>query len=126
MKRLYTAILILSVILGASLFALIQCYQFQQQAIPLLQQVLTDAESGRLTQAAALAKQFNESWQTTKDSMVWYIRHEPLERITDIAARLEYLARYDDVAQLTAQTSQLLICVDELYDNELPSLKNLA
>ena len=91
-----------------------------------MQQVLTDAESGRLTQAAALAKQFNESWQTTKDSMVWYIRHEPLERITDIAARLEYLARYDDVAQLTAQTSQLLICVDELYDNELPSLKNLA
>lgn len=126
MKRLYTAILILSVILGASLFALIQCYQFQQQAVPLLQQVLTDAESGHLTQAAALAKQFNESWQTTKDSMVWYIRHEPLERITDIAARLEYLARYDDVAQLTAQTSQLLICVDELYDNELPSLKNLA
>ena len=41
MKRLYTAILILSVILGASLFALIQCYQFQQQAVPLLQQVLT-------------------------------------------------------------------------------------
>lgn len=126
MKRLYTAILILAVILSASVFTLIQCRQFQQHSVPLLQQILEDAESGRLTQAAALAKQFNESWQQTKDSMVWYIRHEPLERITDIAARLEYLARYDDIAQLTAQTNELLICVDELFDNELPSLKNLA
>lgn len=126
MKRLYTAILVLTVIISTSVFTLIQCHRFQQQSIPLLQQVLADAESGRLTQAAASARQFNESWQKTKDSMVWYIRHEPLERITDIAARLEYLARYDDIAQLTAQTSELLICVDELFDNELPSLKNLA
>lgn len=51
-------------------------------------------------QAAILAEQLSESWSKTKNSMVWYIRYEPLERISDITSRLEFLARYNDLPQL--------------------------
>ena len=68
----------------------------------------------------------SESWSKTKNSMVWYIRYEPLERISDITSRLEFLARYNDLPQLMAQANQLLTCVHELYDNELPLLRNLV
>lgn len=58
--------------------------------------------------------------------MVWYIRHEPLERITDISSHLEYLAKYNDLSQLLAQANQLMTCIDELYHDELPLLRNLV
>ena len=80
----------------------------------------------KMDQAAILAEQLSESWSKTKNSMVWYIRYEPLERISDITSRLEFLARYNDLPQLMAQANQLLTCVHELYDNELPLLRNLV
>lgn len=126
MKRLYPAIILIAIILGVSVFTMFQCRQFYQESTHLLSDLMEQAESGRLEQAAALAVQFNDYWDQMKNDMVWYIRHEPLERITDISSRLEYLARYDDRAQLLAQTNELLTCVRELYDNELPLVRNLV
>lgn len=104
MKRLYATIALLLGILSLSLFALFQCRYYCTQT----------------------AEQLSESWSKTKNSMVWYIRYEPLERISDITSRLEFLARYNDLPQLMAQANQLLTCVHELYDNELPLLRNLV
>ena len=112
MKRIYAAIAFLLVIVSTSLFTIKQCYDF--------------AQNQQLDQAAEVAAQFFDQWSQTKDSMVWYIRHEPLEKITDISARLEQLARYGDISQLLAQTKELSIRVDELYRNELPLLRNLV
>lgn len=126
MKRFYGAIAMLSLIVCCSVFTLLQCRNFHSTAVKQLSQMMESAENGRPQQAAVLAEQFYESWQETKDSMVWYIRHEPLERITDISSRLEYLAKYNDLSQLLAQANQLMTCIDELYHDELPLLRNLV
>lgn len=126
MKRLYTTIALLLVILSLSVFTLFQCKRYCSETVSLVSKVIEEAENGRLEQAAVLAEQLNESWSKTKNSMVWYIRHEPLERVSDIASRLEFLARYGDLPQLIAQANQLRTCVDELFDNELPLLRNLV
>ena len=110
MKRIYAAIAFLLVIVSTSLFTIKQCYDFRSRALPQLEQLSAYAQNQQLDQA----------------SMVWYIRHEPLEKITDISARLEQLARYGDLSQLLAQTKELTIRVDELYHNELPLLRNLV
>lgn len=126
MKRLYATIALLLGILSLSLFALFQCRYYCTQTAEQVSQIIQYAENGRLDQAAILAEQLSESWSKTKNSMVWYIRYEPLERISDITSRLEFLAKYNDLPQLMAQANQLLTCVHELYDNELPLLRNLV
>lgn len=126
MKRFYGAIAMLSLIVLCSVFTLLQCRNFHSTAVAQLTQMMESAENDRPQQAAVLAEQFYESWQETKDSMVWYIRHEPLERITDISSHLEYLAKYNDLSQLLAQANQLMTCIDELYHDELPLLRNLV
>ena len=126
MKRLYATIALLLGILSLSLFALFQCRNYCTQTAEQVSQIIQYAENGRLDQAAILAEQLSESWSKTKNSMVWYIRYEPLERISDITSHLEFLARYNDLPQLMAQANQLLTCVHELYDNELPLLRNLV
>lgn len=82
MKRLYAAIAFLLIILATSAFTIFQCRQFHDQAIPQVEQIIEYAETGHLEQAAGLSGQFFDSWSKTRDSMVWYIRHEPLEKIT--------------------------------------------
>ena len=126
MKRLYPAIILIVLILGLSVFTQLQCRRFYQEGTQLLSELMQQAKSGHLEEAAALAGQFYDHWDQTKNAMVWYIRHEPLERITDISSRLMYLAIYDDRAQRLAQTNELMVCVRELYDNELPLLRNLV
>ena len=123
MKRIYAAIAFLLVIVSTSLFTIKQCYDFRSRALP---QLSAYAQNQQLDQAAEVAAQFFDQWSQTKDSMVWYTRHEPLEKITDISARLEQLARYGDLSQLLAQTKEPTIRVDELYHNELPLLRNLV
>ena len=112
--------------MSTSLFTIKQCYDFRSRALPQLEQLSAYAQNQQLDQAAEVAAQFFDQWSQTKDSMVWYIRHEPLEKLTDISARLEQLARYGDLSQLLAQTKELTIRVDELYHNELPLLRNLV
>lgn len=87
LKRLYAAIAFLLIILATSAFTIFQCRQFHNQAIPQVEQIIEYAETGHLEQAAGLSGQFFDSWSKTRDSMVWYIRHEPLEKITGIASR---------------------------------------
>lgn len=125
MKRLYAAIAFLLIILTTSAFTIFQCRQFHDQAIPQVEQIIEYAETGHLEQAASLSGQFFDSWSKTRDSMVWYIRHEPLEKITGIASRLESLAHYGDLSQLIAQANELIVHIDELYHNELPLIQNL-
>ena len=125
MKRLYAAIAFLLIILATSAFTIFQCRQFRDQAIPQVEQIIEYAETGHLEQAAGLSGQFFDSWSKTRDSMVWYIRHEPLEKITGIASRLESLAHHDDLSQLIAQANELIVHIDELYHNELPLIQNL-
>ena len=122
MKRLYAAIAFLLIILATSAFTIFQCRQFHNQAIPQVEQIIEYAETGHLEQAAG---QFFDSWSKTRDSMVWYIRHEPLEKITGIASRLESLAHHGDLSQLIAQANELIVHIDELYHNELPLIQNL-
>ena len=125
MKRLYAAIAFLLIILATSAFTIFQCRQFRDQAIPQVEQIIEYAETGHLEQAAGLSGQFFDSWSKTRDSMVWYIRHEPLEKITGIASRLESLAHRGDLSQLIAQANELIVHIDELYHNELPLIQNL-
>lgn len=81
MKRIYAAIAFLLVIVSTSLFTIKQCYDFRSRALPELEQLTAYAQNQQLDQAAEVAAQFFDQWSQTKDSMVWYIRHEPLEKI---------------------------------------------
>lgn len=125
MKRLYAAIAFLLLILATSVFTILQCRQFHDQAIPQVEEIIEYAETGRLEQAAGLSGQFFDWWMQVNNSMVWYIRHEPLEKITGIASRLESLAQNGDLSQLIAQANELIVHLDELYRNELPLIQNL-
>lgn len=116
----------LLVIVSTSLFTIKQCYDFRSRALPQLEQLSAYAQNQQLDQAAEVAAHFFDQWSQTKDSMVWYIRHEPLEKITDISARLEQLARYGDLYSYWRRQKELTIRVDELYHNELPLLRNLV
>ena len=80
MKRIYAAIAFLLVIVSTSLFTIKQCYDFRSRALPQLEQLSAYAQNQQLDQAAEVAAQFFDQWSQTKDSMVWYIRHEPLRK----------------------------------------------
>ncbi len=125
MKRLYTALVVLFVILSVSFYTLFQCKSLCDTAYKQVSQIESYAKSDRFSQAAALSQQFYQDWNHSKDSMVWYIRHEPLEKITALASHLPSLASNEDLTMLSAHCQELRIRIYELYHNEIPKLKNL-
>lgn len=125
MKRIYIAVLLLIAILGTASYSLFKIHSFKEEAVTILNEVKYKAESGSIEDATALACEFQQLWKITEKSMIRYVRHEPLDRIAGLAARLPYLGKYEDVSQLLAQTSELISAVENLWDNELPVLRNL-
>ncbi len=125
MKRLYTSLIVLFIILSVSFFTIIQCKNLCSEAYSQVLQIKENTKSDRPQEAVAMAQQFYKFWNKSKNSMVWYIRHEPLEKITALSSRLEALIQNDDLAMLEAYCDELLVRINELYHNEIPKLHNL-
>lgn len=126
MKRLIAATAFLLVILCTSIFGIFQCAAVHNYSQEALSQIATYAKAGRLEEAAGLAGQFFDFWNRAQDSMVWYLRHEPLEKITSISSRLQTLALLEERSILLTEISELQVHLDELYRGELPIWQNLV
>lgn len=125
MKRIYIAVALTLAIIGVSLHSVWRIYQLHRENAPVLEAALEAAEQGQLEQAALLAEEFRQRWQEKQQMLLRFVRHDPLDRITSLAARLPLLAEYGDVSQFVAQTSELQALLDNLLEDELPLLRNL-
>lgn len=125
MKRFAIACAIFLSMLIFSGFTLNDLYHTKIELLDKLDQIQSEAESGNYEKAAALSHDFNEYWDEEEKILIRYIRHTPLDAITSISARMESLARYEDVGQLLAHVEELRVNVLHLWDSEVPFIRNL-
>lgn len=125
MKRMLIAIAIVLAILGSSSFTLWRFYRMEQEAAPMLQAMQACADSEDLPEAVILAEQFRDLWTEYQPSFVRVARRDSLERIGRCAARLPALGQHGDSAEFAAAVQELAYCINELWESELPLLRNL-
>lgn len=125
MKRFFLALILMAGVLGVSAYSLTQVYTLKNTALPLLEQALEAAQQGNLAQAGELSQQVAALWEEQHQVLVFFLNHEPIDRISGLTARLPYLAAWEDASQFSAQTSELIDCIRSLWQDELPLPQNL-
>ena len=120
MKRLVIALCIIAALVGTNIYttALLK---------DLANGILSDIEAmekniGVLEpeQLGEMGDALLERWLDTEHTLSRFVRHNELDAITSVVARLPSFARYDSRALLSADLEQTRILIYDLLDFESP------
>ena len=125
MKRVLVAAVMLAVILLACWGGL----HYTRKSVALLMDSLEEIQQAVQQEgpraAEGLCREYNNLWHEREPWLGRFIRHQPLDTITGVAAQLESLSRYGDTAHLMAALDQLEVCLSHVLEEEIPSWKAL-
>ena len=125
MKRLMIAVLIVCIILISGIWSLWQFSLLKEKAIPIFDQMEEAAKQENFSAATVAAQQFLELWLSYEGKLIPFVRRDPLEAIGSCAARLPSLSEHEDVADYAAAVQELRYRFEELWESEIPMLRNL-
>lgn len=127
MKRLILSVVLLSAILGISLYS---HYNFRGHRDAILESVvqLQDLAQGPNRDPELLAKKsrdFFDDWDKREEILVLYISHGTLDHITQLIAELPALAQYEDWSSFMGRLDVVSALIDDLWRSYNPSYRNL-
>lgn len=125
MKRIFIAFALIIVIFGIAGFSLYHLYQFKTEGLDLLEQITQDVKNDRMEAAVEKAEAFRQLWAQAEGSLIQFVRRDPLEQITSISSRLPTLGEYGNISQFLALTEELHTLIEDLWEDELPTLHNI-
>ena len=120
MKRFLIAVFITSTLVVVNICVMLHLISNSTQilnAIPELQAAIA-AKDEKL---AEKLDAFCEDWYEMEDDMSRYVRHNHLENITSVVARMPSLARHEAYYELDADLEQVRILLQHLVDFETPA-----
>ncbi len=106
-------------------WSLWEFHSLREDTDPLLAAMEEAVEKSDPVAAEPAALAFKALWQDYEDTLLRLARREPLEQIGTYAAALPALARYGDIADFSSSVAELRYCMRELWESELPILKNI-
>lgn len=83
------------------------------------------AESGDSEKTAEEAKRITGRWIEEHHTLCRIVRHTQLDQVTLSVARLEFLAKYGETGELTAEINRCRILLEDIWDSELPIIRNI-
>ena len=92
------------------------------EKLDLIEASVTEENSQKTAQEC---EKFTQFWLEKEEVLCRIVRYEPLEEITVAAARLIPLAEFEEYGELSAEILRCRILMDEIYESERPSLRNI-
>ena len=75
--------------------------------------------------AAEKSKDFSAYWDSEHDLLERIVRHELLEQVTESVSKLYPLALYGEAADFYAELSVCKVLIEEIWESERPTIKNI-
>lgn len=125
MKRVIVAVTLIVLILAGSIWGLILLKGYATDISQQIDAVLEAVQSGDRNDYVAKAILLNRHWHEMEGTLVRYIRHNQIDDITGVMARIVYLAQYDDLSELAAELHRAKVLMQEVWYSETPRLKNI-
>ncbi|MEG1778769.1 MAG: DUF4363 family protein [Oscillospiraceae bacterium] len=120
MKRLWIAASAVLVIIVLSIFSLSYTYIVTNELTTQLNEIKTTIKHEDTVQTISLCKKYKAEWDEKEKTLVKFMRHEPLDRITGMSARISSLAEYGDKSELMAVLDELIDSTHHLLEEETP------
>ena len=81
--------------------------------------------NGNIENATEYSKYVTEKWLDKHHTICQIVRHTQMDQVTLAVSRLESLALYNESGELAAEIMRCKILLDEIWESELPTLKNI-
>lgn len=125
MKRLVVSIVMLVLILLLSVMNTFTLYNIRVELTQVLQNISDKLEAEGPHAVVKDAEEFEKLWLEREEKLLRFIRHSDLEQITWDSARLPYLAKYGDTAELAAELNRIHLQVNHLWETQVPRLQTV-
>lgn len=125
MKRLVVSIVMLVLILLLSVMNTFTLYNIRVELTQVLQNISDKLEAEGPHAVVKDAEEFEKLWLEREEKLLRFIRHSDLEQITWDSARLPYLAKYGDTAELAAELNRIHLQVNHLWETQVPRFQTV-
>ena len=120
MKRLIISLVMVALIIAFSISNTVTLYNVRGELNEHLNNMAQKLEGGEAQDVVEDTQQFQQLWLDREEKLVRFIRHTDLEQITWDCARLPYLAKYGDMAELTAEINRIQLQINHLWETQVP------
>ena len=125
MKRLIISLVMVALIITFSIVNTVTLYNIRGELNEYLNAISQKLNSGEAQDVVEDTQRFQEIWLDREEKLVRFIRHTDLEQITWDCARLPYLAKYGDMAELTAEISRIQLQINHLWETQVPRIRTI-
>ncbi|HNW04836.1 MAG TPA: DUF4363 family protein [Oscillospiraceae bacterium] len=126
MGRVALATILLAVMVGMSGWGLHTLETNKDILLAEMEELSAMAEEGDLQRTAEAAALLADDWIERHHTLCRIVRHTQLDQVTLAVARLEKLAEYGEIGELSAEIDRCRILLSDIYDSELPLLRNIV
>ncbi|MBC8545550.1 DUF4363 family protein [Clostridiaceae bacterium NSJ-31] len=125
MKRLIISLVMVALIIAFSISNTVTLYNVRGELNEHLNNMAQKLEGGEAQDVVEDTQQFQQLWLDREEKLVRFIRHTDLEQITWDCARLPYLAKYGDMAELTAEINRIQLQINHLWETQVPRIRTV-
>ena len=125
MKRLWAAVILLLVILGACIGSAVVVDKFAETTVSHLEQSVSAAEKKDFKQAAKFCTAASEHWHSKAGLLGALLRHSEADDVEKGLAQLIAYAQTEDHDEFLALCAEVIHDVRHVRDMELPLLRNI-
>lgn len=126
MARVTLAAILLAAMVGMSGWGLHTLEKNKDILLSEMEELLALAEEGDNEKTAEAAAILAADWIERHHTLCRIVRHTQLDQVTLAVARLEKLAEHGEIGEMTAEIDRCMILLDDIYDSELPLLRNIV
>ncbi len=125
MKRVVLAVFLLFTVIAFNIFALFYITSSKNEINEKLDFLYETAATESSEKTALECEKFTEYWLEKHHKLCRIVRHDAVDQITIGVSRLAPLAKYGEIGELSSEILRCKILTEQLWDSEMPFLRNI-
>lgn len=125
MKRFVFAAALMAMLLIFNFYCLSTVKTARDELLAELDFLQYAASTKEPEETALECRKFAENWFLKEHILRLIIRHEALDRASASISRFEPFAKFGEYAELSAEINSCKTIINEMYDSEVPFLRNI-
>lgn len=125
MKRGLIALFVFVFVISVSITSLFVLKNSTEELYAMIETIETSVSSEDYQQAKKDLINFTNYWEDTKRKLTVIVHLQNVENINDLVAMLDPLIKEGSKSSLLVTIARLKVLIEDLYENEFPSLHNL-
>ena len=125
MKRGLIALFVFVFVISVRITSLFVLKNSTEELYAMIETMETSVSSEDYQQAKKDLINFTNYWEDTKRKLTVIVHLQNVENINDLVAMLDPLIKEGSKSSLLVTIARLKVLIEDLYENEFPSLHNL-